>query len=128
MATMHINRGGTNLGTFSEEEVRAGLRAGRFVGTDLGWREGMPAWKPLSQFAEFTADFAAAAPPVPPPAGGAPPVPDSTLPAAVTPPPAPVTTPAVAAGMGLPWDRRHEIGFVKAFIETLQMVLARPTD
>ena len=41
MATFHINRGGTNLGTFSEHEVRDGLRSGKFFGTDLGWREGM---------------------------------------------------------------------------------------
>ena len=41
MATFHINRGGTNLGTFSEDEVRDGLRSGKFFGTDLGWREGM---------------------------------------------------------------------------------------
>src|SRR4051794_2318411 len=128
MATMHVNRGGTNLGTFSEEEVRSGLRAGRFVGTDLGWREGMPAWKPLSQFAEFTADFAAAVPPVPPPPGEPAPAPGSTLPAPVTPLPVAQTIPDVAARSGLPWDRRHEIGLVKAFLETLQMVLARPTD
>ena len=36
MATFHINRGGTNLGTFSEDEVRDGLRSGKFFGTDLG--------------------------------------------------------------------------------------------
>jgi hypothetical protein len=36
MATIHVNRGGTSVGTFSEEDVRAGLRSGRFVGTDLG--------------------------------------------------------------------------------------------
>ena len=128
---MHINRGGTNLGTFSEEEVRSGLRAGRFVGTDLGWREGMPAWKPLSQFAEFAADLAAAAsPPVPPPPAGGdvPPAPGSTVPAPVTLPAAPPTALGVAPGMGLPWDRRHEIGLFRAFIETLQMVLGRPTD
>src|SRR3954447_6638011 len=128
MATMHINRGGTNLGTFSEEEVRAGLRAGRFVGTDLGWREGMPAWKPLSQFAEFAADFAAAVPPVPPTPGEAAPAPGSTLPTPIAPPPVAQTIPQLAARSGLPWDRRHEIGLVKAFLETLQMVLARPTD
>jgi hypothetical protein len=128
MATMHINRGGTNLGTFSEEEVRSGLRAGRFVGTDLGWREGMPAWKPLSQFAEFAADFAAAAsPPVPPPPGETAPAPGSTVPTPVTLPPAPPAT-VVTPGTGLPWDRRHEIGLFRAFIETLQMVLGRPTD
>jgi hypothetical protein len=132
MATMHINRGGTNLGTFSEEEVRAGLRAGRFVGTDLGWRDGMPVWKPLSQFAEFTADFPPAVPPVPPvppPAGeAAAPAPGSPLPGPVTPPAALQTVTEVGARAGLPWDHRDQIGFVRAFIETLQMVLVRPTE
>jgi hypothetical protein len=66
MAMIHVNRSGTSLGTFSEEDVRAGLRAGRFAPTDLGWREGMPQWQPLSQFAEFAADMpAAGTPPVP---------------------------------------------------------------
>jgi hypothetical protein len=69
MATIHINRGGNSLGTFSEEDVRAGLRSGRFAGTDLGWREGMASWQPLSQFSEFAADIPAGAPPpAPPPA------------------------------------------------------------
>jgi hypothetical protein len=53
MATFHINRSGTSLGTFSEEDVRAGLRSGRFLGTDLGWRDGMPNWQPLAQISEF---------------------------------------------------------------------------
>ena len=36
---IHITRGTTSLGTFSEEEVREGLRTGRFTSSDLGWRE-----------------------------------------------------------------------------------------
>ena len=35
MATIHIGRGGDNLGTFSVEEAREGLRTGRFLPTDL---------------------------------------------------------------------------------------------
>jgi hypothetical protein len=50
---IHLNRGATSLGTFSEEEVREGLRSGRFVPGDMGWREGMANWQPLSQFSEF---------------------------------------------------------------------------
>src|SRR3954462_3092559 len=53
MATIHVNRAGTTLGTFSEQDVRDGLRSGRFQGTDLAWKEGMAAWQPLSQFSEF---------------------------------------------------------------------------
>ncbi len=97
---IHVNRGATNLGTFSEEDVREGLRTGRFAPTDLGWREGMASWKPLSQFSEF----GAAAPAPPPPQIG--------------------TTPAGRSG--LPWDRRQEKGFFNAFVETLLMVLGKP--
>jgi hypothetical protein len=105
MAMIHVNRGATSLGAFPDEEVREGLRTGRFGSTDLGWREGMPSWKPLSQFSEF----AAAAPAAPPPQTGA----TSTLETA-------------AARSGLPWEHRQERGFANAFIETLAMVLTKP--
>ena len=42
MAMIHVNRGATSLGVFSEQEVREGLSAGRFAPTDIGWREGTP--------------------------------------------------------------------------------------
>jgi hypothetical protein len=104
---IHVNRGATSLGTFSEEDVRDGLRTGRFLSTDLGWREGMPSWQPLSQFAEFgPATAGPAPPPMQPGAASAaqPPVPRS----------------------GLPWDERQTKGLLNAFIETLQIVLTRP--
>jgi hypothetical protein len=105
MAMIHVNRGATSLGAFPEEEVREGLRTGRFASTDLGWREGMPSWRPLSQFSEF----AAAAPAAPPPQTGA------------------TSTPETAAARsGLPWEHRQERGFANAFIETLAMVLTKP--
>jgi hypothetical protein len=105
MAMIHVNRGATSLGAFPEEEVREGLRTGRFASSDLGWREGMPAWKPLSQFSEF----ATAAPTAPPPQIGA-----------------TSTSETAAARGGLPWEHRQERGFVNAFIETLAMVLTKP--
>jgi hypothetical protein len=111
MATIHVNRGGTSLGTFSEEEVREGLRSGRFVGTDLGWHEGMAQWQALSQMPEF----GASAPSGPPPA--APPI------------AAPLATSISAEAMprsGLPWDRRDSSGFFNAFIETMKLVLTAP--
>jgi hypothetical protein len=125
MATIHVNRGGTNLGTFSEEEVRNGLRAGRFQATDLGWREGMAAWQPLSQFTEFAADIAAApaagsAAPTPPPTPGN--LPSSPAPVVTTPAPPP------GARTGLPWENRNGRPLVTAFVETLQIVLTRPAD
>src|SRR2546428_233036 len=36
MAMIHVNRGATSLGAFPEEQVREAIRAGRFVGSDLG--------------------------------------------------------------------------------------------
>jgi general secretion pathway protein G len=63
---IHLSRDRTSLGIFSEEEVRDGLRSGRFAPSDIGWREGMGTWQPLSQFAEF-APFGAQ-----PPQAGAP--------------------------------------------------------
>jgi len=119
MATIHVNRGATSLGAFPEEQVRESIRAGRFLPSDLGWKEGMASWQPLSQFAEFAADFSAGTPaPAAPPtqAAGAPPA--STL----------VATAPVAPRSGLPWDERHSKGLVSAFIETLQIVLTRPAE
>ena len=105
MAMIHVNRGATSLGAFSEEEVREGLRTGRFALTDLGWREGMESWKPLSQFSELEA----AVPPAPPPKIGA-----------------TSTSETPIARSGLPWDQRQEKGFFNAFVETLLMVLGKP--
>jgi hypothetical protein len=108
MAMIHVNRGATSLGVFSEEEVREGLRTGRFTPTDIGWREGMANWQPLSQFPELAG---AAVPAVPPVQAGA------------APAPAPV-----AGRSGLPWERREELGFATGFLQTVGMVLTRPTE
>jgi hypothetical protein len=118
MAMIHVNRGATSLGAFPEDQVREGIRAGRFLPSDLGWREGMASWQPLSQFSEFAADIGAAP--------GAP----SQAPATstITPPAAGSTAGTPAPRSGLPWDQRQEKGFFNAFIETLQMVLTRPSD
>ena len=107
---IHVNRGTTSLGVFSEQEIREGLSAGRFAPTDIGWREGMATWQPLSQFSEFGGTAAPAVPPVQPGAAPA------------------STTVAVAARTGLPWEHRQERGFFNAFIETLSMVLTRPAE
>jgi hypothetical protein len=107
MAMIHVNRGATSLGVFSEEEVREGLRTGRFAPTDIGWREGMANWQPLSQFAEF----AGATPAVPPLQTGA----------------TSISEPATPRS-GLPWEHRQERGFFNAFVETLVMVLTKPGE
>lgn len=50
---IHVARPPNQLGVFSQEEVAAGLQSGRFLPTDQAWRDGMSAWLPLSQWAEF---------------------------------------------------------------------------
>jgi hypothetical protein len=107
MAMINVNRGAESLGVFSEEDVRAGLRTGRFAPTDLGWREGMASWQPLSQFPEFA---------------------DATDPAATAAPGGNVVAVAIAAGAGLPWENRQQLGLVKAFVDTLIMVLTKPQE
>ena len=112
MATFHINRSGTSLGTFSEDEVRDGLRSGKFGGTDLGWREGMPTWQPLAQISEFAQETGP---------GGAPsPQPQFTGASAIT--------ATIAPRSGLPWDDRQQRGILRAFFDTLIMVLTRPAE
>jgi hypothetical protein len=107
MAMIHVNRGATSLGAFSDEEVREGLFTGRFVPTDIGWREGMANWLPLSQFPEL----GAAAPAAPPAQIGA-----------------SATSQAAAPRSGLPWEHRQERGLFNAFVETLVMVLTKPAE
>ena len=120
MAMIHVSRGATSLGAFPEEEVREGLRTGRFASTDLGWREGMPSWKPLSDFPDLigAAPRPAEAPPPQTPAA-----------ASMAAPPTTGSTPtAPISRSGLPWERRNESGFVNAFVETVKMVLTRPAE
>src|SRR5439155_14268886 len=105
MAMIHVNRGATSLGAFPEEDVREGLRTGRFISSDIGWREGMASWQPLCQFPEFGATASGE----PPPQIGATSVPETLAPRS-----------------GLPWDERQTKGLFNAFIETLQMVLSKP--
>jgi hypothetical protein len=107
MAMIHVNRGATSLGAFSEEEVREGLGTGRFAPTDIGWREGMANWQPLSQFPEL-GGITPAAPPAQ--------IGTAAAPEAATP------------RSGLPWEHRQDRGFFNAFIETLVMVLTKPGE
>src|SRR5246127_3256612 len=96
MAMIHVNRGTTSLGVFSEQEIREGLSAGRFAPTDIGWQEGMATWQPLSQFPEFGGAAAPAVPPIQPGAAS--------------------TSTTVAGRTGLPWEHRQERGFFYALI------------
>jgi len=98
---IHLNRGGQSLGQFTPEELRAGFRDGKFAGTDLAWRDGMPMWKPLSEVIDELAPEA--------PTGS-----ESAV-------------PALPAAAGIPWERRAEIGFFPGLFETIRAVLLEPS-
>jgi hypothetical protein len=117
MATIHVARAGANLGSFSLEEIQEGLRTGRFLPTDLAWQTGMTDWRPLSEVVAAAPTAAAAAPG----AGGTPPP-------QFTPPVASVATATADPGSGLPWEHRQQLGFVKAFFDTMMLVLTKPVE
>lgn len=104
MSNIHVNRGETKLGLFSEEEIREGLASGRFLPSDLFWRDGMATWLPLAQFPEISASG----------------TPSPAI------PPLQSTTATPTFRIGLPWDRRQELGLFSAFIETLKLFLTDP--
>jgi hypothetical protein len=53
MAMIHINRDSENIGKFNDQDVADGLKSGRFLPTDLAWREPMTSWAPLSTFTDL---------------------------------------------------------------------------
>jgi hypothetical protein len=118
MATIHVARAGANLGSFSLDEIREGLRTGRFLPTDLAWQTGMTDWRPLSEVVAAAPTAAAAAPGT----GGTPPPPQITAPVASG------TTATAAPGSGLPWEHRQQLGLVKAFVDTVILVLSKPVE
>lgn len=101
-----INRAGQNLGTFTLEEVQRGLDQGQFVPADLGWQEGMETWKPLAEFPSLH---------MPPPESPPPPL---------VPVPAATDQPVPTASQSKPaWERRREVGAVRAYFLTIREVL-----
>ena len=44
-----VAKNGSQLGPFSESELRAKLASGEFAPADFGWKDGMTNWLPLSQ-------------------------------------------------------------------------------
>ena len=55
MGTITIKRGDQYLGQFAtNEEVREGLRSGRFLPADMWQRDGTDEWKPLRACAKKT--------------------------------------------------------------------------
>ena len=117
---IHISRSGATLGVFDETRVREGLTTGEFIGTDLGWTEGMPTWRPLSELESFHTPAAPPPPSAPPLASAA----SSVAPAEL------VVSNALAGQerTGLPWENRASIGFINALFETIVMVLTKPNE
>jgi uncharacterized RDD family membrane protein YckC len=64
-----IGRDGERLGPYPEADVRQWLREGKMSGADLGWREGLADWQPLSVLMPdaLSTDAPASAVPPPPP-------------------------------------------------------------
>ncbi len=96
---IHVARNSAQLGVFSSEEVGAGLSSGRFLASDLAWRDGMAAWTPLGDWPEFRG------------AG----VPSS---------PGVMSAPASAASP-IPWEQGKSLG---AFFATIKHVVSSPSS
>jgi len=112
MAKFHLNRDRQSLGQFTPQEVADGLRDGKFLPTDLVWREGMESWQALSSITDL-----------PPPLEVA----DASLePVAEGTPALPVTAPTETGTVEPAWERRAALGFFPALIETLRQVLLEP--
>lgn len=101
MSPIHIARHGQSLGSFTEEEIKEGIRSQRFVGDDLSWRSGMSDWRPLAETA---------------PAWGLDAISATSLPADAE--LSLVNEPA--------WERRSELGFFRAIFQTIAAVFSSP--
>ncbi len=106
MSKIHINRDRQNLGQFTPEAVAEGLRDGRFLPTDLAWREGMETWQPLATFTDFP-DPGEIAPPTLAPGS---PLPDV----------------AAAVPIAPAWERDSSAGLFTRLYETVREVLGSP--
>ncbi len=108
---IHVARNRQPLGHFAPEEISVGLRSGRFLLTDLAWREPMESWKPLSEFTDLPAWEPQVAPPPFEEAA-------ASLPSEVISPNSGVGEPA--------WERRAELGTFTALVETVKAILSTP--
>jgi len=105
---IHVNRERQNLGQFTPEDVSAGLRSGRFLPTDLAWREGMETWQPLATFTDL-------------------PAPDEAVPPTLAPGTEEVLPPIVESGPLVPeWERRDEVGYFRAALVTIRQTFTNP--
>lgn len=95
---IHVARNSAQLGVFTSEEIVAGLQSGRFLASDLAWREGLPNWTPLGDWSEFRAVGV----PASPRAADAP----------------------LAGASTIPWEQGKSPG---SFFATLSMAVANPS-
>jgi hypothetical protein len=109
MPMIHVARDGAKLGEFTLEQIQEGLRTGQFRTSDLGWQTGMADWRPLSELAGVAAAPAAGAMP--------------TLPLATA-----AGVYASSPGAGLPWEHRAQLGFVKAWFDTVSLLITKPSE
>jgi len=109
MPMIHVARDGAKLGEFTLEQIQEGLRTGQFRLNDLGWQPGMADWRPLSELAGVAVAPAAGAPP--------------TLPLATAP-----GISAASPGVGLPWEHRAQLGFFKAWFDTVSLLITKPSE
>ena len=107
MALIHIARDHKPFGTVTEEELRDGIFSGKFVSSDLVWREGMSEWTPLSEMAALWGME----------------TPATLLKPEVVPPPLVATE-----GTGPAWEERDRIGIFPAISQTVSAVLMRPAE
>ncbi len=111
MSLIHIARNNAVLGQFTEEDVRAGLAAGTYLGTDLAWRAGKKDWTPLATWPEFAA-------------------PDTTPPVLsgteMIPQPPPMS--ATPSGPAMPaWERPEDGSLPARYFESVKEILFKPT-
>ncbi len=108
MSMIHVNRERQNLGQFTSEDITAGLASGRFLPTDLAWREGMESWQPLSDFTDLPAPEEIVPPTL---------APGSPLTGLETPPLGPAPA----------WERESGTLFSRAY-ESVRELLSKPRE
>lgn len=95
------------MGEFTPEEVAEGLESGKFLPTDLAWREPMPEWKPLSEFDNLP-EVQITPPPL---VEGQPPV---------------IETPESGLAAEPAWERRRPLGIIPALYESVRQIFSTP--
>jgi len=109
MALIHIARDHKPLGTITEDELRDGIFSGKYVATDLVWREGMAEWKPLSEMASQWGM-------------------ETPAPALVPVVKTESVSPEAESGTEPAWEDRERLGIFPAITRTVSAVLMRPAE